>query len=175
MPGLDDRDDARHEEHLRRARRASSRPSPEKRDRILDNMLYKYISTSLAGTQEYMAMEKLYAVKDDPRYDLIAPRHAADGRTRSTSSTRPSGSSARSTAPPALVRSGVPVVGKLSFNLLAKSAAAVLRGIGRLTGRAFEAIAEFIGASTSSSAASASAPGRKCPRRSAGPTSPTCW
>ena len=42
-------------------------PTPEKRDKILNNPLYKYISTSLAGTQEYMAMEKLYAVKADPR------------------------------------------------------------------------------------------------------------
>jgi len=46
-------------------------PSPEKRDHILNNALYKYISTSLAGTQEYMAMEKLYAVRADPAYDLI--------------------------------------------------------------------------------------------------------
>ncbi|HEY4120849.1 MAG TPA: ArsA-related P-loop ATPase, partial [Byssovorax sp.] len=46
-------------------------PTPEKRDHILNNVLYKYISTSLAGTQEYMAMEKLFAVKDDPSYDLV--------------------------------------------------------------------------------------------------------
>ena len=35
------------------------------------NRLYQYVSSSLAGTQEYMAMEKLVAVKDDPAYDLI--------------------------------------------------------------------------------------------------------
>jgi hypothetical protein len=29
------------------------------------------VSGSLAGTPEYMAMEKLYALRDDPRYDLI--------------------------------------------------------------------------------------------------------
>lgn len=46
-------------------------PSPEKRDRILGNRMYQYVSTSLAGTQEYMAMEKLYAVRDDDRYDLV--------------------------------------------------------------------------------------------------------
>ncbi len=45
--------------------------SPERAERILDNRLYQYISTSLAGTQEYMAMEKLHAVRRDPRYDLI--------------------------------------------------------------------------------------------------------
>lgn len=46
-------------------------PDAERRERILSNKLYQYVSTSLAGTQEYMAMEKLYAVKDDPRFDLI--------------------------------------------------------------------------------------------------------
>lgn len=46
-------------------------PSPAQAQRILDNRIYKYVSTSLAGTQEYMAMEKLYEVKDDPRFDLV--------------------------------------------------------------------------------------------------------
>ncbi len=45
--------------------------SPEQRDRILQNRLYQYVSTSLAGTQEYMAMEKLHAVRLDPRFDLV--------------------------------------------------------------------------------------------------------
>src|SRR5689334_18623927 len=37
--------------------------SPAARDRILNNKLYQYISTNLAGTQDYMAMEKLLSVK----------------------------------------------------------------------------------------------------------------
>lgn len=45
--------------------------SAEQRDRILKNRIYQYVSTSLAGTQEYMAMEKLHAVQKDPRFDLI--------------------------------------------------------------------------------------------------------
>ena len=45
--------------------------TPEQRDRILNNRLYQYVSTSLAGTQEYMAMEKLHAVRHDGRFDLI--------------------------------------------------------------------------------------------------------
>ena len=36
--------------------------TPEKARKLLDNRLYRYVSTSLAGTQEYMAMEKLVAV-----------------------------------------------------------------------------------------------------------------
>jgi anion-transporting ArsA/GET3 family ATPase len=50
------------------ARHASS---PAQRERILRNHIYQYVSTSLAGTQEYMAMEKLHAVHKDPRFDLI--------------------------------------------------------------------------------------------------------
>ena len=40
-------------------------------ERILANQLYRYVSTSLAGTQEYMAMEKLHAVRQSASYDLI--------------------------------------------------------------------------------------------------------
>ena len=45
--------------------------TPETKQRILNNRLYQYISTSLAGTQEYMAMEKLHAVRASSQYDLI--------------------------------------------------------------------------------------------------------
>src|SRR5690606_25085051 len=45
--------------------------SPEARDRILNNEIYRYVSASLAGTQEYMAMEKLFEVRKDPQWDLI--------------------------------------------------------------------------------------------------------
>lgn len=45
--------------------------STEQRERIFNNTFYRYISTSLAGTQEYMAMEKLLTVLDDKQYDLI--------------------------------------------------------------------------------------------------------
>jgi anion-transporting ArsA/GET3 family ATPase len=50
------------------ARHASS---SAQRQRIFANRLYQYVSTSLAGTQEYMAMEKLHAVRRDPRFDLV--------------------------------------------------------------------------------------------------------
>jgi anion-transporting ArsA/GET3 family ATPase len=45
--------------------------SPAQRQRILSNRIYQYVSTSLAGTQEYMAMEKLHAMRGDPRFDFI--------------------------------------------------------------------------------------------------------
>jgi len=44
---------------------------PQRARRILDNRIYQYVSTSLAGTQEYMAMEKLYQLRRDGDWDLI--------------------------------------------------------------------------------------------------------
>lgn len=44
---------------------------PEARDEILTNRIYKYFSTSLAGTQEYAASERLYQLYESGEYDLI--------------------------------------------------------------------------------------------------------
>ena len=46
-------------------------PDPARRDRILQNRLYQQMSSALAGSQEYMAMEKLYELATDRDYDLI--------------------------------------------------------------------------------------------------------
>ena len=45
--------------------------SPEQASSILDNRLYRNLSQALSGTQEYMAMEKLYELHEDNRYDLV--------------------------------------------------------------------------------------------------------
>jgi len=46
-------------------------PDPARRERILQNRLYQQMSAALAGSQEYMAMEKLYELATDRDYDLI--------------------------------------------------------------------------------------------------------
>jgi anion-transporting ArsA/GET3 family ATPase len=46
-------------------------PDPARRERILKNRLYQQMSAALAGSQEYMAMEKLYELATDRDYDLI--------------------------------------------------------------------------------------------------------
>ena len=45
--------------------------SPEQAEGILKNRLYRNISGALSGTQEYMAMEKLYELHDEGRFDLV--------------------------------------------------------------------------------------------------------
>src|SRR5215210_5362060 len=41
------------------------------RDRILSNRIYQQLSAALAGSQEYMAMEKLFELHSEDRYDLL--------------------------------------------------------------------------------------------------------
>ena len=44
---------------------------PEQAAAILENRFYRNISGSLSGTQEYMAMEKLYELHGEERFDLV--------------------------------------------------------------------------------------------------------
>ena len=58
-------------------------PDEQTRDRILQNRIYQEISNAMAGSQEYMAMEKVYELHQEARYDLLVldtppTRHALD-------------------------------------------------------------------------------------------------
>jgi anion-transporting ArsA/GET3 family ATPase len=46
-------------------------PSPERAREILDNRLYQKLSTVMAGSLEYMAMEKVYELSTTGRFDVI--------------------------------------------------------------------------------------------------------
>lgn len=46
-------------------------PSAEVRDRILGNLVYRYIADSFAGSQDYMATEKIYDLASSGDYDLV--------------------------------------------------------------------------------------------------------
>src|SRR6266508_5340029 len=50
---------------------AKHAPDAETRERILENRIYKQLSNALAGSQEYMAMEKLFEIHQEGRYDLL--------------------------------------------------------------------------------------------------------
>jgi anion-transporting ArsA/GET3 family ATPase len=58
-------------------------PSPEAGARILANRIYQQLSSAVAGSQEYMAMEKLYELHSTGEWDLVVldtppSRHAID-------------------------------------------------------------------------------------------------
>jgi anion-transporting ArsA/GET3 family ATPase len=57
--------------------------TPEQAERILGNPFYRNIAGALSGTQEYMAMEKLYELHEETDFDLVVvdtppTRHALD-------------------------------------------------------------------------------------------------
>jgi len=119
--------------------------SPEKAQRLLSNKLYQYVSTSLAGTQEYMAMEKLVAVKDDPRYDLVVLDTPPTANALDFLDAPQRLMEALDSATMKWFIQAFESGGKFSLNVIAKGAAAILRGIGKITGGGFlEAMAEFI-------------------------------
>jgi anion-transporting ArsA/GET3 family ATPase len=58
-------------------------PTPEAAERILRNPIYQQLAGAVAGSHEYMAMERLYEVWSSGRFDLIVldtppSRHALD-------------------------------------------------------------------------------------------------
>lgn len=119
--------------------------NPATRDRILGNRIYQEIAGSLAGTPEYMAMEKLYALRDDPRYDLIVldtppTSNALDFLEAPDKMIEAVDSPAIQAFVSAFERTG-----KMSLNLLSKAMAKVLSGLGAFTGADFLAqVAEFL-------------------------------
>jgi anion-transporting ArsA/GET3 family ATPase len=50
---------------------ARQAPDEESRDRVLENRIYQQISSALAGSQEFMAMEKLFELHTEGRFDLL--------------------------------------------------------------------------------------------------------
>ncbi len=50
---------------------ARQAPDEESRDRVLENRIYQQISSALAGSQEYMAMEKLFELHTEGQFDLL--------------------------------------------------------------------------------------------------------
>lgn len=109
--------------------------SPEARDRILNNALYKHVSAQLAGAHEYMAMEKLLSLESDSAYDLIIldtppTRDALDFLSAPERLVGALDSSLMTW----LAQAFHPTRG-MSLGLLARGVSRVLSVMGRITGR----------------------------------------
>ncbi len=111
--------------------------SAEARERILQNRLYHWLSTSLAGTQEYMAMEKLLSVKRDGGYDLIVLDTPPTSNALDFLDAPERLVEAIDSGAMRWLIQAFQSTGKLSFNLVARSVALVLRGLSRITGGGF--------------------------------------
>jgi len=117
------------DELVRRAAR-----TPEQAEAILGNKLYQTLSTSMAGSLEYMAMEKVYELYSGGRFDLIvldtpptsnaldflhAPDRILDVLDNNAMR---------------LVLGPLLKAGKIGFRLLAAPSSLVLRTLARFTG-----------------------------------------
>jgi anion-transporting ArsA/GET3 family ATPase len=111
--------------------------SPERARRVMNNRLYRHVSSTLSGTQDYMAMEALAAAKTDPRFDLVVldtpPTANAldflDAPLRLTE--------ALDSSTVRWLAQGAKKTGRRSLDLFGRSAALVARGLARITGARF--------------------------------------
>jgi anion-transporting ArsA/GET3 family ATPase len=127
-------------------------PNPEIRERILKHPFYGQLSTALAGSQEYMAMEKLYELWSRKSYDLLVidtppTEHALDF----LDAPRRMEDFFDSQALKLILRS-TRTMGKLGASLFRVNAL-ILKGVGRFVGaEVFLAILDFLEAMTALSA-----------------------
>jgi len=112
-------------------------PTPQQAEAILNNKIYQMLSTAMAGSLEYMAMEKVYEVYSNGRFDVIvldtpptsnaldflrAPNRILDVLDNNAMR---------------LVLGPVLKAGKVGLRLLAGPSNLVLRTLARFTGRSF--------------------------------------
>lgn len=121
-------------------------PDAATRQRILDNRFYRYFSTSLAGTQEYSAMERLHELYLETDYELIVldtppTTHALDFLDAPNRLFEALDSKAfQWLAKPSLA------AGKLGLGLFSLGTSSVIKVLSRFTGSSFlEELSDFIG------------------------------
>jgi anion-transporting ArsA/GET3 family ATPase len=113
---------------------ARNAPDEEARDRILQNRIYRHLSGAVAGSQEYMAVERLYELTEAGEYDTIVldtppARNALDFLDAPERMTR----FIEGRALRMLVRPGMRA-GRIGWRALNAGGAVILSLIERLTG-----------------------------------------
>ncbi|MEM7604289.1 MAG: ArsA-related P-loop ATPase, partial [Myxococcota bacterium] len=122
-------------------RTASSR---EVAERILANKIYQHVASGLAGTQEYMAMEKLHAVRSE-RFDLIVLDTPPTSNALDFLDAPERMVAAIDSPAMRWFVGAFQGAGKLSFGLFGKGASLVFKALSRFTGAGFlEDVAEFV-------------------------------
>ncbi len=117
--------------------------SPEKGERILRSHLYRYLSGSLSGLQEYMALERLCELRREDDVELIVldtppTANAIDFFTAPRRMVE-----ALDGAMVRWMRRAYSGPGRVGFDLVGRFAGRVLEAIGRITGA--ELLGEIIG------------------------------
>jgi anion-transporting ArsA/GET3 family ATPase len=121
-------------------------PTEAAAERVLQNRIYESISTALAGSQEYMAMERLHAIATEGTYELLVvdtppTQHALDFLEA------PERLIALLTSRAAAILQNPSLILAREGSRIAQAAlSAVLRGLERFTGfEMLRDVAEFVG------------------------------
>jgi anion-transporting ArsA/GET3 family ATPase len=121
-------------------------PTSAAAERVLTNRIYESISTALAGSQEYMAMERLHALAASGDYDLLVvdtppTQHALDFLEAPERLTALLTSRAA-----AILQNPSLILAREGSRLVQAALSAVLRGLERFTGfELLREVAEFVG------------------------------
>jgi len=121
-------------------------PGDEAAERILANRIYQSISAALGGSQEYMAMERLYALAATDRYELLVvdtpPTHHALDLLQAPERL----SALLSSRAAAILQNPALILARGGSRIAQAALAAVLRGLERFTGLdLLRDIADFVG------------------------------
>ena len=121
-------------------------PTAAAAERVLSNRIYESISTALAGSQEYMAMERLHDLATSGHYDLLVvdtppTQHALDFLEAPERLTALLSSRAAS-----ILQNPSLILAREGSRLAQAALGAVLRGLERFTGfEMLRDVAEFVG------------------------------
>jgi anion-transporting ArsA/GET3 family ATPase len=121
-------------------------PTGAAAERVLTNRIYESVSTALAGSQEYMAMERLHALAGSGDYDLLVvdtppTQHALDFLEAPERLTALLTSRAAS-----ILQNPSLILAREGSRLAQAALGAVLRGLERFTGfEMLREVAEFVG------------------------------
>ncbi|MEB2285928.1 MAG: ArsA family ATPase [Myxococcales bacterium] len=121
-------------------------PTRAAAERVLTNRIYESLSTALAGSQEYMAMERLHALAGSGDYDLLVvdtppTQHALDFLEAPERLTALLTSRAA-----AILQNPSLILAREGSRIAQAVLGAVLRGLERLTGlEMLRDVAEFVG------------------------------
>lgn len=109
----------------------------EARGRILGNSLYQHMSQMLSGTQEYMAMERLFEVFEQDIYDVIIIDTPPMQNSKDFLAAPQKMMNMINNSMLHLLLKPTMALGKSSFNLLGKGSEQILKIFDRITGFAF--------------------------------------
>lgn len=121
-------------------------PTAAAAERVLRNRIYESVSTALAGSQEYMAMERLHALAASGHYELLVvdtppTQHALDFLEAPERLTALLTSRAA-----AILQNPSLILARQGSRLAQAALGAVLRGLERFTGfELLRDVAEFVG------------------------------